>query len=636
MGIANIVREGQGPGSLPFVYAHEILHGCVRCEVDRDGWSRPWRMTAEQVRALGSAGAWHPGLFRQMARSTAGICLEFETDACEVALEIKPDKEPAGTAAQLRLIDGEDPEARRPHDGLSVDVDGRHLDVRVPKDGVVDFLLEAPGELPEEGLMVLPGLGRHRRVRMWLPVLRGCQVRSLVHDGTYLRPVAKRRELLVLGDSIAQGFVADDPGLTWPALLAGRLGLDLLNQGIGGQVMQPGSLFGLPARVDPALIVVEFGANYRFEACSTRLVAADVRRYLDEVSRLWPEVPTLVVTPLWHDEDAWPTHSMSCFESVASLIAAQVGRHGQMTLVDGMGLMDHDSAVLADGFDHPNARGNGQIAERLLINMEAAGIAIAGVDLARIDPASADGPSYAPITTDTEARALLALETLDDFGLRATPATEAISRGLCEVRYAGDGVVLLDLGGLQMVVAQSPDVATDVVHALGIPSAPALVFCEGLEAEVRDALGLATVSPRSLCVFGSKRVEGPVPTVDIQPLDSSFAGVVQRRAPHPPLVGEDELASMLDEGLFLGAFEGEKIVGFVGEDRFGAIDMLFVLPGHRRRGIGTALELAKIREQLAAGRTPWCHVPVSDKAALALQERLGLTVIPATEQCLVF
>jgi ribosomal protein S18 acetylase RimI-like enzyme len=187
-----------------------------------------------------------------------------------------------------------------------------------------------------------------------------------------------------------------------------------------------------------------------------------------------------------------------------------------------------------------------------------------------------------------------------------------------------------------MVVAQSPDVATDVVHALGIPSAPALVFCEGLEAEVRDALGLATVSPRSLCVFGSKRVEGPVPTVDIQPLDSSFAGVVQKRAPHPPLVSEEELALMLDEGLFLGAFEGEKIVGFIGEDRFGAMDMLFVLPGHRRRGIGTALELAKVREQLAAGRIPWCHVPVSDKAALALQERLGLAVVPATEQSLVF
>ena len=37
-----------------------------------------------------------------------------------------------------------------------------------------------------------------------------------------------------------------------------------------------------------------------------------------------------------------------------------------MGLVDGMVLMDHDAALLADGFEHPNVRGMRQIAERTL------------------------------------------------------------------------------------------------------------------------------------------------------------------------------------------------------------------------------------------------------------------------------
>ena len=356
------VERREALASMP---AAGLLHGVVSA-VERDfRWVRPLRFSDEQLRALGSCQAWHPGLFRQMARTTAGICVEFETDAREVALEVRVDDEPKGTRAVLEAIDGNNPEGPLPHDGLSADIDDRHLWLGMPEGDMV--FLELAGSDPEDalGLVPLPGMERTRHVRIWLPALRGCVVRDVFGDGTFMRPVAHRKQLLVLGDSIVQGFVSEDPARSWPAILAQRQGLDLVNQGVGGQVFQPGSLFGLASDTDPARIIVSFGENYRYEPCVARRVSVDIRNYLAEVARLWPQVPVHVLTPLWHDEQAWPSHGMSCHEQVPALIQARVATHENMSLIDGLELLDHDEALLADGFEHPNERGCRQIATRI-------------------------------------------------------------------------------------------------------------------------------------------------------------------------------------------------------------------------------------------------------------------------------
>ena len=241
-------------------------------------------------------------------------------------MEVRLDGEPVGTREVLKYVDareaGRQGTAReafarqagaaapaRMHDGLSCEVDGRPLGVRVPApaDDQVTFTLDDPSAAPAEGVMQLPGMGDTHHVRVWLPCLRGCTLRSVVGNGSFIDPVEKRRNLLVLGDSIAQGFVVDDPALAWPTLLAAELGLDVVNQGVGGQVFQPGTLYGLAPAIDPAAVIVALGANYRYEPCRERLVTRDVRSFLEQVARLWEGVPTWVATPLWHDEDAWPS-----------------------------------------------------------------------------------------------------------------------------------------------------------------------------------------------------------------------------------------------------------------------------------------------------------------------------------------
>jgi lysophospholipase L1-like esterase len=180
-----------------------------------------------------------------------------------------------------------------------------------------------------------------------------------------MESVASRQQLLIFGDSISQGFVAGNPALSWPSLLAKKLGFDVVNQGIGGQVFQPTTLLGLAGTIEPAAIIVEFGANYRYERCSRQEVARDVRIYLEELSQLWAGVPCWVLTPLWHNENVWPTNPASCFSDVPAMIAESTKAHPAMHLVEGTDLLDSDSAFFADGFEHPNAAGSEQIAARL-------------------------------------------------------------------------------------------------------------------------------------------------------------------------------------------------------------------------------------------------------------------------------
>ena len=330
-----------------------LLRGALQVRECGDGRVRPCRFTEAQVRELGGLAAWHPRLYREMARCTAGICLDLVTDSAHLALEAWADPFGSGTVAMLRDLLAHDPSVSAPYDGFSLVVDGKRLGVRVPgEDGLVRF---AAGAFP----------GKTRRVRIWLPCLTGCELGRIYGDGSFVKAAPANNALLVLGDSIAQGFTALDPAITWPALLADDLGLTLVNQGVGGQVFQPGSISDAADSVDAAAVVIEFGANYRFEPCRADAVERDVYAYLREAYRAFPGVPTLVVTPLFHTEEIYATHPDSCFADVARVIAQTASSFATMTVVDGDGILPTDPAILADGSDHPGAAGQQVVYKKL-------------------------------------------------------------------------------------------------------------------------------------------------------------------------------------------------------------------------------------------------------------------------------
>lgn len=618
--------------------ARDLLHGCVALDPQPDGWVRPLRLTPAQMRAVGSVQAWHPGLFRTMAQTTAGVTLEFVTDSSEVALEVWLDGEPAGTRSMLKYVpdqvsavSGEEG-SLPPHDGFGLEVDGKRLDPLMPRvgRGAFSFWVDDPAKSPAAGIGQLPGLGDTHRVRVWLPCLRGCALRAVVGNGTLIEPVDQRPQLLVLGDSIAQGFVVGDPSLAWPALLARRSGLDLVNQSLGGQVFQPGTFQGLKEATKVARVVVALGANYRYEPCQEGLVRRDVDRYLRELDGLFPETPTYLVGPLWHAEEAYPSHARSCWRQVPRAIAEAQEPYGQMAWVDGTVLMDHDAALLADGYEHPGAKGSRQVAQRL-------GILVAHRERSQED------------------LRVVAQEALRKAPRRAIPLREMARRGLGTIEYAGRGCVLARTAdGLQFIWASDHELGWSVIRTL--VDAPVVACLEpALVDDVRAARSLDRVRPFRICyldtpVFGAGAPAGSPgktsllaprasdgaaggPAFDVRPLDQSFFAQVRAGYDNPAFASDEDLRALLERGRVLGGFEGDDLVGFVGEHPCGSMGMLWVSPDHRGQGWGRALLGAKVEAQAALGWTPWSEVFEDNRASLRLHRSLGLKVTPASDQC---
>lgn len=601
----------------------DLLHGCLDVRQVGDGWVRPERFLPRQRRVLESCMAWHPGLYLRMAEATSGVCLRFRTDASEVALAVRVDAQSRWVRERLREAEGTS--SPGPHDGVSCDVDGRHLGCAEPhrlEEGlpgmpglagasVYAFSLEEPDEAPQEGLQLLPGFGPMREVTLWLPCLSGCEVGDLWCNGMTIEAVEVAGTLLVLGDGATQGLVTGDPGLTWPAQLAKRWELDLIDQGIAGQVFQAGTCPPLAGHVRPQRIVVAYGNAYRHEACAGVHAQREAANFLDEVARVWPNVPCQVITPTWHNEDRLVTHRHSCFNDVPHLIRRAAASHGGMYVTDGLTLLDHRPDLLADA-DHPTAEGARQLAQRAYV-------------AARVRE------------TPRELLPPRAQEVLEGTPMRAFPLRECLRRGIGRVLLAEPGCTILRVpDGNQYVYAPDREMGRAAVALLLEPTL--VTVCEPeFERDVRQILGLDLVEPYHLVVYegGRSLRVAKRRAAHIRPLDVSYAKTVHERYSFAQFVSEDEVRRRLAEGLILGAFEGDELVGFVGEHPEGSIGMLEVFQGHRGKGWGEALLSVKANRMLERGWTPWTEVYPYNKVSLKMQEKLGFTVYPASDQCFV-
>ncbi len=363
------------------VAATSLLHGAIRITTEHTSWQRPWRMSIDQYQQLGSCRSWHPGLFRQMARCTAGMFLEFTTDSSEITLEIMLDAEPSATRHMIEIARGVrthvtcdeiagDSSAQTACDGISIDIDDRHIPAFMPHDAAqISFPLSEPATSALAGMIQLPGFAGTRHVRIWLPSLRGCVLRSLWGNGSFISPVTSRARVLVLGDSISQGFIVGDSAYSWPSVFADTIGCEILNQSLGGAVFQPGLLWGLAQYIVPACIIVALGTNYRYEPSRPREVSTDIHRYFDELRRVWPHVPVCCIDMFWHNPDYFPPNAMSAYSQVNTFIHAAIAQYDEMYSIDGSLLMEHSTAHLADGYVHPGKTGAAQIAQELALQI---------------------------------------------------------------------------------------------------------------------------------------------------------------------------------------------------------------------------------------------------------------------------
>jgi len=321
-----------------------------------------------------------------LAAFMPGARLEFDCDTTTVELELHvtrlglPTDQPMPVSVDL-VVDGE-------LVGNAAVTGGTVLRLRT---------LEPPDFEVEEGgpsSVRFNGLpSGQKRIELWLPHNAAVEVRALrVDDDSYAaRPEETRRRWVHYGSSISQCVDAPRPTSVWPALVARRVGVDLLSLAFAAEAQLDQFVARDIRDLDVDLVSLKLGINVvNADSMRERAFVPAVHAFLDTIRDGHPTVPIVVVTPIICpvvEDRPGPTRtdernqvyavertlddsvgalSLSRIRELLELVVTSRREQGddRLSLVSGLDLFGADDvADLPDGI-HPNSHGQSRIAER--------------------------------------------------------------------------------------------------------------------------------------------------------------------------------------------------------------------------------------------------------------------------------
>lgn len=203
---------------------------------------------------------------------------------------------------------------------------------------------------------------------------------------------------------------------------------------------------------------------------------------------------------------------------------------------------------------------------------------------------------------------------------------EAIRRKNAEILYAApNAVVLMKLKRFCLIVSDTVETGKRALET--VPS-DCCLFVAHNEAS-RDAVfrTFPFINHASACWQAYYPGKDPIPVPDVCeirpfPLEQvPFLMSVYDPDGHP-----ERYIERVKQGDVLAAYVDGEIAGFIGFHGDGSGGMLEVLPKFRRRGIGSALEIALHNLALSRGWMPYGQIYTTNDASRKLQESLGMVV----------
>jgi lysophospholipase L1-like esterase len=222
------------------------------------------------------------------------------------------------------------------------------------------------------GVARLPLAGPHvgRPTTVYLPEGMRPSITDVraVGTGTF-EPAPALPRWISYGDSIAEGWVASAPALTWVSTVAREQGLDVANLGYAGaargEIVSAEQIAGLAADV----ISIAYGTNcWSKIAFSADMIGAGLTAFLRIFRARHPETPIVVISPIVRPQgEATPNVLGTTLAELRDRMEDTVAEHiaagdRALRLVRGNGLVGESE--LADGI-HPNDAGHRAMATAL-------------------------------------------------------------------------------------------------------------------------------------------------------------------------------------------------------------------------------------------------------------------------------
>ena len=200
-------------------------------------------------------------------------------------------------------------------------------------------------------------------VTVYLPEGMKPEIVSLRATQGELRPAPKQPRWICYGDSIAEGWSASEPALSWPAITGRVHGLDVVNLGYAGAARgEIVSAEQIAALESPAVISVNHGTN-----CWTRIphsatmMMAGMEAFLRVLREGHPDVPIVVCSPVLRPDAEQTPNKLGATladlrEAIEDVVHSRRERGDrQLHLVPGEAVLE--PRHLADGV-HPDDEGH--------------------------------------------------------------------------------------------------------------------------------------------------------------------------------------------------------------------------------------------------------------------------------------
>lgn len=202
-----------------------------------------------------------------------------------------------------------------------------------------------------------------KTVTLYLPCMTGVEILEMsLPNATVIETVSYKEKILFMGDSITQGYNSHYPSMTYPAQVAAYRDADYINQAIGGEVFHPEILTFLDWK--PTMAIIAYGTNDWALKDRERLTRdADV--FLERFHSLYPELPTVVMTPIWRADALTRRDDDFCHVETDGIIKEITVRYPNMKAISGQKLFPKVRELFEDLKIHPTELGFTIYAKRI-------------------------------------------------------------------------------------------------------------------------------------------------------------------------------------------------------------------------------------------------------------------------------
>ena len=206
--------------------------------------------------------------------------------------------------------------------------------------------------------------GKEHRITLYLPS-HGIGILGAVEidDGATLKPHTYDRKMLIIGDSITQGWDSTWDSLSYANHVSRFFNAYSIIQGIGGARFHD-TTFDEAIDYEPEIIIVAYGTNDWALHPSFEEAKKHCKGYLDHLVKRYPDARIFGITPIWRGDKDTDT-AVGSFVNYVSYLADELRFHG-ITVIDGENLVPHLPEFFMDEYLHPDTKAFGVYSVNLI------------------------------------------------------------------------------------------------------------------------------------------------------------------------------------------------------------------------------------------------------------------------------